>query len=62
MKGSNAKVLVTGAAGLIGSHMVDALLARGHEVVGLDDLSGGLRGHVDGRATFVHGSILDVFV
>jgi len=47
MKGSNAKVLVTGAAGLIGSHMVDALLARGH---------------VDGRATFVHGSILDVFV
>lgn len=54
-----AKVLVTGAAGFIGSHVVDALLARGHRVVALDDLSGGFRDNVDGRATFVRGSILD---
>ncbi|HVZ72930.1 MAG TPA: NAD-dependent epimerase/dehydratase family protein [Polyangia bacterium] len=54
------KALVTGAAGLIGSHVVDGLLARGREVVALDDLSGGLRGNVDPRATFVEGSILDV--
>jgi UDP-glucose 4-epimerase len=54
------KVLVTGAAGLIGSHVVDGLLVRGHEVVGLDDLSGGLRANVDVRSTFVAGSILDV--
>jgi nucleoside-diphosphate-sugar epimerase len=34
-------VLVTGAAGFIGSHLVDALLARGERVRGLDDLSTG---------------------
>jgi len=32
-----AKVLVTGAAGFIGSHVCDALIARGHEVVGVDN-------------------------
>lgn len=57
---SSAKVLVTGAAGFIGSHVVSELLARGYDVVGLDDLSGGFRSNVDDRATFVRGSILDV--
>jgi UDP-glucose 4-epimerase len=57
---AGAKVLVTGAAGFIGSHVVDELLARGHRVVALDDLSGGFRSNVDPRATFVEGSILDV--
>ena len=33
------KVLVTGAAGFIGSHTCDELLSRGHQVVGLDNLN-----------------------
>ncbi|WP_373046986.1 NAD-dependent epimerase/dehydratase family protein [Vulgatibacter sp.] len=53
-------ILVTGAAGFIGSHVVSELLARGHRVVALDDLSGGFHSNVDERATFVEGSILDV--
>jgi UDP-glucose 4-epimerase len=53
-------MLVTGGAGFIGSHVVSELLARGHEVVVLDDLSGGFESNVDGRATLVVGSILDV--
>ena len=39
-------VLVTGAAGFIGSHLVDALLASRYKVVGLDNLSAGSRGNL----------------
>ena len=52
-------VLVTGGAGFIGSHVADALLARGHRVTVLDDLSGGYRENVPAAAEFVEGSVTD---
>jgi UDP-glucose 4-epimerase len=54
------KALVTGAAGFIGSHVVDELLGLGCAVVALDDLSGGFVENVDKRARFIQGSVTDV--
>jgi UDP-glucose 4-epimerase len=51
--------LVTGGAGFMGAHVVKELLSMGHDVVALDDLSGGFADQVDARATFVKGSITD---
>lgn len=51
--------LVTGAAGFIGSHLVDSLIDRGHDVVALDDLSGGFTDNVNPKATFVEASCVD---
>jgi UDP-glucose 4-epimerase len=53
------RTVVTGGAGFIGSHVVDALLARGDSVHVLDDLSRGRREQVDGRATLVEADIRD---
>jgi UDP-glucose 4-epimerase len=51
--------LVTGGAGFMGSHVAHHLLNMGHDVVVLDDLSGGFVDNVPVGATFVHGSLLD---
>jgi len=51
--------LVTGGAGFMGSHVAEHLLRIGHDVVVLDDLSGGFRDNVPNKATFVEGSVLD---
>jgi UDP-glucose 4-epimerase len=56
--------LITGGAGFIGSHLTDALVQRGNEVVVLDDLSTGreenlIRAASTGGVTLVKGSVLD---
>lgn len=45
-------ILVTGGAGFIGSHVVDAYLADGHNVVVVDDLSAGFKENINPRAEF----------
>lgn len=54
-----AKVVVTGGAGFIGSHLVDGLLAEGHEVHVVDNLSGGKREQVPEGAIFHELDVLD---
>lgn len=58
------RVLITGGAGFIGSHIADALVARGDEVVILDDLSTGRRKNIEhlldsDQVELVEGSVLD---
>jgi UDP-glucose 4-epimerase len=60
----SSRVLVTGGAGFIGSHLVDALVMAGEAVNVLDDLSTGEAHNLDsaratGNVKFVHGSVLD---
>ncbi|HSQ63534.1 MAG TPA: UDP-glucose 4-epimerase GalE [Polyangiaceae bacterium] len=53
------RILVTGGAGYIGSHMTQLLVERGHDVTVIDDLSGGHRDAVSPGAAFVQASITD---
>ena len=56
------KVLITGGAGFIGSHLCDALVAEGKEVTILDNLSTGSKkniAHLEGRIRVSQGDIRD---
>ncbi|MFA6035650.1 MAG: NAD-dependent epimerase/dehydratase family protein [Candidatus Micrarchaeia archaeon] len=60
-----AKIVVTGSAGFIASHMCEALLAKGHEVVGYDNLSAGKMENMaeclrSPHFSFVRGDILNM--
>ncbi len=52
------KIMVTGGAGFIGSHIVDRLIEEGHEVVVVDDLSTGKKKNINKEATFYKVDIL----
>jgi UDP-glucose 4-epimerase len=53
------KSLVTGGAGFIGSHVAKHCLENGHDVVVLDDLSGGFVDNIPQEARFIQGSVTD---
>lgn len=60
------KILVTGGAGFIGSHVVDAYIAAGHTVTVVDNLSSGSRSNINADARLIvadirHPSLLDIF-
>lgn len=55
-----SRVLVTGGAGFIGSHVAEELVKHQHQVIVLDDLSGGFIDNVVVGAEFIRGSINDV--
>lgn len=54
------KYIVTGGAGFIGSNLTDALIAQGHDVLVLDDLSTGEKGNINPKATFINADIRNV--
>ena len=59
MTDNTPRVLVTGAAGFMGSHVADECLALGMEVVATDDCSGGFIENVPAAATWVEGDLRD---
>src|SRR3989338_4026956 len=59
MKSKKTKILVTGSAGFIGSHIYDILFGMGHEVYGIDDLSGGFLRNVSQKNFFTKLDLRD---
>ena len=57
-----AFILVTGGAGFVGSHLVDALLHEGYKVRVLDDLSSGSRENLPRQIEFIYGDVTDTKV
>lgn len=53
------RILITGGAGFIGSHVVDAYVNAGHDVAVLDDLSTGVQENLNPKAKFSQGSVTD---
>lgn len=54
------KVLITGIAGFMGSHLADQLIREGHEVVGIDNLVGGYRENIPKDSVFYEADLLEL--
>lgn len=54
-----AKILVTGGAGFIGSHLIDALIKKGHEVSVIDNLTTGKKENINPKAIFFELDLRD---
>ncbi|MEX2052736.1 MAG: NAD-dependent epimerase/dehydratase family protein, partial [Candidatus Paceibacterota bacterium] len=59
-KSKKTKMLVTGGAGFIGSHLVDVLIEEGNDVVVVDNLSTGKKSQVNKKAKFIEADIRDL--
>jgi UDP-glucose 4-epimerase len=57
MSAENMRVVVTGGAGFIGSHVAEELVSRGHRVLVIDDLTGGFEANVPGEAELERRSV-----
>lgn len=57
--GAGTRALVTGAAGFMGSHVAEACVSLGMDVVATDDLSGGFRENVPAEAAWIEGDVRD---
>lgn len=53
------KVFITGVAGFLGSHLADAFLSKGYQVVGIDNLLGGYRDNVPDEVEFYQEDLID---
>ena len=53
------KILITGVAGFIASHIANRFLAEGYSVVGVDDLSGGKISNIPNGVDFIQGDLAD---
>ena len=58
MSKSSKKILVTGVAGFLGSHLAEKLSELNHEVIGIDNMSGGYKDNVPKKVKF-SSSIID---
>ena len=54
------KILITGIAGFMGSHLADSMLGKGYEVIGIDNLIGGYVSNVPKAAQFIKGDLRDL--
>ena len=54
MNSPSRKILVTGVAGFLGSHLAEKLSALNHEVIGVDNMSGGYKDNVPKNIEFIN--------